>query len=80
MSVLQRDGSFVITVEHVSDLFKEEKGKRKSIGFRFFVHLSLGPGPGDRFGSFSERIIGKTFVFSIFFCIFVAVNDGNEIL
>ena len=47
MSVLQRDGSFVITVEHVSDLFKEENGKRKSIGFRFFVHLSLGPGPGD---------------------------------
>ncbi len=41
----QRDGSFVITVEHVSDLFKEEKGKRKSFGFRFSFTYRWGQAP-----------------------------------
>jgi hypothetical protein len=49
MSVSQRDGSFVITVEHVSDLFKEEKGKRKSIAasvFSFTYRWGLAPAIG----------------------------------
>ena len=44
MGVSQRDGSFVITVEHVSDLFKEEKGKRKSASvFSFTYRWGLAP-------------------------------------